>query len=70
MLSLAIPDFATWEGKIFVGVLGFSWATYMWEEYLAYRQVSVLINYCLFVILMLREDRVKDDEICMTDFRD
>lgn len=40
MISLAIPDFATWEGKIFVGVLGFSWATYMWEEYLAYRQVG------------------------------
>ncbi|XP_050693434.1 CAAX prenyl protease 1 homolog [Eriocheir sinensis] len=41
MISLAIPDFATWEGKIFVGVLGFSWATYMWEEYLAYRQRRV-----------------------------
>ncbi|XP_042239975.1 CAAX prenyl protease 1 homolog isoform X1 [Homarus americanus] len=41
MISLAIPDFGTWEGKIFVGILGFSWATYMWEEYLAYRQRRV-----------------------------
>ncbi|XP_045114217.1 CAAX prenyl protease 1 homolog [Portunus trituberculatus] len=41
MISLAIPEFTTWEGKIFVGVLGFSWATYMWEEYLAYRQRRV-----------------------------
>ena len=41
MISLAIPEFTTWEGKIFVGVLGFSWATYMWEEYLAYRQVRL-----------------------------
>lgn len=41
MISLAIPDLGTWEGKIFVGILGFSWATYMWEEYLAYRQRRV-----------------------------
>ncbi|KAG0702076.1 CAAX prenyl protease 1 [Chionoecetes opilio] len=41
MISLAIPELASWEGKIFVGVLGFSWATYMWEEYLAYRQRRV-----------------------------
>lgn len=41
MISLAIPELGSWEGKIFVGILGFSWATYVWEEYLAYRQRRV-----------------------------
>lgn len=41
MISLAIPDLATWEGKLFVGIIGFSWATYVWEEFLAYRQRRV-----------------------------
>lgn len=42
MLSyLAVPPLESWEGKIFVGIIGFSWVTYMWEEYLAYRQRRV-----------------------------
>ncbi|KAK4300709.1 hypothetical protein Pmani_027109 [Petrolisthes manimaculis] len=41
MISMVVPELGTWEGKIFVGILGFSWATYMWEEYLAYRQRHV-----------------------------
>jgi len=28
--------------EIFIGILGFSWATYTWEEYLAYRQRAVI----------------------------
>lgn len=44
MISLAIPDWESWEGKLFVGILGFSWATYVWEEYLAYRQRRVYYN--------------------------
>lgn len=38
---LNVPSIGSWEGKIFVGIIGFSWATYMWEEYLAYRQRRV-----------------------------
>ena len=26
--------------EIFIGIVGFSWATFLWEEYLAHRQVS------------------------------
>lgn len=40
-MIFSIPEFATWEGKLFVGIIGFSWATYVWEEYLAYRQRRV-----------------------------
>uniref|UniRef100_A0A2P2I4T7 CAAX prenyl protease n=1 Tax=Hirondellea gigas TaxID=1518452 RepID=A0A2P2I4T7_9CRUS len=28
--------------EIFVGIIGFSWATFLWEEYLSYRQRSVV----------------------------
>lgn len=28
------------EKQIFYAVLGFSWTVYLWEAYLAYRQVS------------------------------
>lgn len=40
-MIFSIPEFGTWEGKLFVGIIGFSWATYVWEEYLAYRQRRV-----------------------------
>lgn len=30
--------------EIFVGIIGFSWATFLWEEYLAYRQRIVVQN--------------------------
>ncbi|XP_076059851.1 CAAX prenyl protease 1 homolog [Oratosquilla oratoria] len=41
MLTLAIPEWQSWEGKMFIGIVGFSWATYLWEEYLSYRQRQI-----------------------------
>jgi len=41
---LALPV----EEKIFYAVLVFSWTVYIWEAYLAYRQVSICSLPCLW----------------------
>ena len=30
--------------EIFVGIVGFSWVTFLWEEYLARRQVNIVLK--------------------------
>ncbi len=40
------------EDKIFYAVLVFSWTVYMWEAYLAYRQVS---TWLLFILVVFAE---------------
>lgn len=46
---LALPV----EDKIFYAVLVFSWTVYIWEAYLAYRQVSIWL---LFILVVFAEN--------------
>lgn len=50
------------EDKIFYAVLVFSWTVYVWEAYLAYRQVSIYLL-CLWEVFKVTQF-MHDDFLC------